>query len=110
MSFPVPSRLVGAVHWPWRGLCHDHRDQPDGVGQVGGSAGDVPRSALHGSPCKRGLQEGRTAGKGSSWQGGISYVRPMNFLIPRKVSGRGASHRMRYLAVPHSVLQFLVLG
>lgn len=39
MSFPVPSRLVGAVHWPWRGLCHDHRDQPDGVGQVGGARG-----------------------------------------------------------------------
>lgn len=75
MSFPVPSRLVGAVHWPWRGLCHDHRDQPDGVGQVGGSVGDVPRSALHGSPCKGGSrkaerQEEVPLGRGESVMSG----------------------------------------
>lgn len=55
---------AGAVHWPWRGLCMS-QDQP---GRVGLGKGDVPHSALPGSPSKRGSRK-------AEWQEGVPLGR-----------------------------------
>lgn len=83
-----------------------------------GGAGEGGCSSLCPSwiPLEKGLQEGRMAGRSSSWQGESAVSGPWSsswWILPGKVSG-GAEHwaqlspSTRYLAVPHSVLQFLV--
>lgn len=87
----LPPGCWGAVHRPWRGLC-----TTTGISQTGwdrwecGGCSSLCPSRI---PCRRGLQEGRMTGKGSSWQGESVVSGPWissRWIIPRRVSGWGA--------------------